>query len=76
VRAAFSAPLVAGKVSTGVVDFSGALGVVGLGWVTAQWRGNDATISSGDGGEKWEGGHRGGLFIGLGVRAREEQCPE
>jgi hypothetical protein len=65
VRAAFGAPLVAGKVSTGAVDFSRAPRVVGSSWVTAQWRGNDVTISSGGGGKKWEGGRWGGLFIGL-----------
>jgi hypothetical protein len=56
VREAFGAPLVAGKVSTGAVDFGGALGVVRSGWVTTQWWGNDVTISLGGGGEKWEGG--------------------
>jgi hypothetical protein len=44
VRAAFGAPLVAGKVSTGATDFGGAPGVVGSGWVTVQWWGNDAII--------------------------------
>jgi hypothetical protein len=76
VRVAFSAPLVAGKVSMGAAAFDGAPGVVGLGWVMVQWWDNDATISSGGGGEKWEGGRWGGIFIGLGVRAREEQRPE
>jgi hypothetical protein len=75
-RAAFGAPLVAGKVFTGAVDFGGAPGVVGSGWVTTQWWGNDATISSGGGGEKWEGGRWGGLFIGLGVRAHADHRPE
>jgi hypothetical protein len=65
VRVAFGAPLVAGKVSTGAADFGGAPRVVGSGWVMAQWRGSDATISSGGGGEKREGGRWGGLFPGL-----------
>jgi hypothetical protein len=37
----------------GAVDFGGAPGVVGSGWVIAQFRGTDATISSNGGGEKW-----------------------
>jgi hypothetical protein len=56
VREAFGAPLVAEKVSMGAADFGGALGVVGSGWVMAQWWGNDVTISAGGCGEKWEGG--------------------
>jgi hypothetical protein len=76
VRAAFGAPLVMRKVSMGAADFSGAPGVVGLGWVTAQWWGNDATISLGGGGEMSEGGCWGGLFIGLGVRAHADHHPE
>jgi hypothetical protein len=76
VRPAFGAPLVAGNMSTGAADFGKALGVVGSGWVTAQWRGNDVTISSGGGGKKWVGGHWGGLFIGLGVRAHADHRPE
>jgi hypothetical protein len=53
VRAAFGAPLVAGKLSMGAADFGGAPGVVGSGWVMVQFWGIDATISSGGGGEKW-----------------------
>jgi hypothetical protein len=51
VRVAFGAHLVAWKVSTGAADFSGAPGVVGLGWAMVQWWGNDVTISSGGGGK-------------------------
>jgi hypothetical protein len=75
VRAAFDAPLLVRKVYTGAADFGEAPGVVGSGWVTTQWRGNDATISSGGGGEKWEGGRWGGIFIGLGVCAHADHLP-
>jgi hypothetical protein len=76
VRAAFDAPLLVRKVYTGAADFGEAPGVVGSGWVTTQWRGNDVTISSGSGGEKWEGGRWGGIFIGLGVCAHADHRPE
>jgi hypothetical protein len=43
-----------------------------------RWRDNVAAMedrSLGGGGEKWEVGHRAGLFIGLGVRAHADHCP-
>jgi hypothetical protein len=62
VRAASGAPLVAGKASTGTADFGKALGVVGSAWETAQWWGDDATLSSGGDGGKVAKDVRGGAI--------------